>query len=301
MTTRHSRHLASWLAAGAFASSTLLVPATAMAASSTGVTPDHQTPCSESLFSWDVASGWNAYPMLTVHIHATQSIPEGCQVSFSLNAYTTQGPTWATSGTQSLYDHQSVTLSANKTSATLTVGQPLCYGQTDFYTGTTRFDGTDGQLPHYPSVVTPTGLIAYSNGGAACEQPSEQPSASPSEQPSEQPSASPSEQPSEQPSESPSEQPSASPSEQPSASPSEQPSEQPSESPSDQPSASPSSSPSGSVLSETGTPQLTPPPTDTTAGPSNTSGSGWELLLLAIAGMVASIVVLTPATARKRR
>jgi hypothetical protein len=124
-------------------------------------------PCTASLFGYD-KSGAQAYPMLVVHVWAIGTLPEGCSWSFSLNSYTTEGPSWSTSGTQSLYDHVSVTIDATHPSGTLTVNQPLCYGQTDFYSGTTRFDGVDGSLPHYPDSVVPQPLIAYSNGGGAC-------------------------------------------------------------------------------------------------------------------------------------
>ena len=331
----HAR-AASLVAAGALAGAALLAPATAAASGPTLAPQTAQGGCGSSLFSWDVATGRNDYAMLTVHVQAKSSVPGGCSVSFSLNSYTAQGPTWPTSGTQALFDHQSVTLSAGAPSGTLTVAEPPCYGQTDLYTGTARFDGQDGALPHYPNSVTPAGLIAYSNGGAACEQPSsppsqkpstspsasapvesEQPSASPSDPPSASPSDQPSEQPSQpveseqpsaapsdQPSTSPSEQPSASPSDQPSTSPSDQPSappsDQPSAVPSEQPSTQPSTQPSGSVLGETGAPQITPPPTDAVAQPGST-GTSWQLIVLAIGGLAASLIVLTPAKARKRR
>jgi len=73
--------------------------------------------------------------MLTVHVWADGDLPAGCSRSFSLNSYTDQGATWTTSGTQSLFDHDSVTINAGHKSGTLTVNKPLCYGQTDFYWG----------------------------------------------------------------------------------------------------------------------------------------------------------------------
>ena len=121
-------------------------------------------------FDYTVSPGANTYPMVTVTITVKDgmTLPAGCEWTFSLNSYTTQGSTWATSGTQSLLDHQSTTLDSSKTSDTLTVQEPACFGQTDFYLGTTRFDGTDGALPHYNDSVVPTNLIAWSNGGQAC-------------------------------------------------------------------------------------------------------------------------------------
>jgi len=175
--TKHSRiRTAGWIAAGALASTALLAPATAAAASPSGATQTSQGGCNSSLFHWDVATGQNAYAMLTVNIHAVGTVPENCTFSFSLNSYTAQGPTWPTSGTQALLDHQSITLSKGNPSGALTVAKPPCYGQTDLYTGTAKFDGIDGALPHYPNVVTPTGLISYSNGGSACQAPSSSPS-----------------------------------------------------------------------------------------------------------------------------
>lgn len=322
MTKPSRSRAAGWLAAGALLTTALLAPATVNASTPT-IDPHHNDggSCTSSLFTWSVSNGAHAYPMLTVTVQAKGSVPQGCSFSFSLNSYTTEGPTWPTSGTQALYDHASITLSANQTSGTLTVDQPPCFGQTDFYTGTTKFDGQDGQLPHYPNIVTPTGLLAYSNGGAQCEKPSSSPSdepsnpvesesVPPSESPSDEPSSSPSDEPSQPvesesvpPSESPSDQPSESPSESPSDQPSTSPSDQPSESPSDQPSTSPSdqpsSSPSGSVEAETGTPNITPPPTDAATPTSGSSGSGLQLLLLASSVLIASLLVLTPSKRRR--
>jgi len=125
--------------------------------------------CDEVSYDYSVTAGRHDYPLLTVTVTAPDGVPEGCERSWSLNSYTTDGPTWATSGTQALFDHDSITLDSEITSGTLTVVAPPCHGQTDFYEGTTRFDGIDGPLPHYPGVVVPNpGLIAYSNGGAAC-------------------------------------------------------------------------------------------------------------------------------------
>jgi hypothetical protein len=313
---------AGWLAAGALLTTALLAPAT-VSASSPKIDPHHDDggSCTSSLFSWN-KSGQNTYPMLSVTVQAKGALPQGCTFSFSLNSYTAEGPTWPTSGTQALFDHDSITLSADQTSGTLTVEQPPCFGQTDFYTGTTKYDGQDGALPHYPNVVTPYGLLAYSNGGTKCEQPSSSPSqpvesesVPPSSSPSDQPSTSPSDEPSWSPSDSPSQpvesesvppsdQPSESPSDQPSTSPSDSPSTSPSDSPStspsDSPSTSPSSSPSGSVEAETGTPNITPPPTDTTTPNGGASGTGWQVILLVSAGLIASLLVLTPAKSRRR-
>jgi hypothetical protein len=106
--------------------------------------------------------------MLTVHVWAKDTLPADCALSFSLNSYTTQGPDWPSSGTQTLLDHQTITLDAGHPSGTLTVKEPPCYGQTDFYSGSMRFDGVDGALPRYPDIVVPQPLLAWSNGGKGC-------------------------------------------------------------------------------------------------------------------------------------
>ena len=129
------------------------------------------------------------------------------------------------------------------------------------------------------------------------------PSAPPSETPSE--SVGPSEAPSESvaPSEAPSE--SVAPSEAPSESvaPSEAPSESttPSEAPSESVVPSESASPTGSVEAATGTPRLTPPPTDTASTTVSRTTNDFGLALLAIAGLLLGIIVRTPARKRIRR
>jgi len=60
-------------------------------------------------------------------------------------------------------------------------------------------------------------------------------------------------------------------------------------------------SPSGSVLGETGTPQITPPPTDGLSSTGTTPGDGWRLLLLVGATLTGSLLVVTPARRRTRR
>jgi predicted ribosomally synthesized peptide with SipW-like signal peptide len=125
-------------------------------------------PCPINLFSYG-KSGVEPYPMVSVRVWANGTLPADCALSFSLNSYTSEGPDWPHTGTQALYDHQTITLDTANPSGTLTVAKPPCYGQTDFYTGTIRFDGVDGALPHYPETVVPQPLIAWSNGGKACQ------------------------------------------------------------------------------------------------------------------------------------
>ncbi len=62
--------------------------------------------------------------------------------------------------------------------------------------------------------------------------------------------------------------------------------------------------PSGSVDGATGTPDegVTPPATDTLT-PSNTTASndGWQLVLIALAALISTALILTPATRKARR
>jgi len=119
------------------------------------------------------------YPMISVVVRAKGDLPDGCTRAFSLASYETDGPSWPESGSQTFLDHDTATLSAQNPSATLSVSGPECFGQTDFYTsatvngvywpGSTRYDGIEGPLPHYPDSPTPYGKIAGSEGGHACE------------------------------------------------------------------------------------------------------------------------------------
>ena len=64
----------------------------------------------------------------------------------------------------------------------------------------------------------------------------------------------------------------------------------------------PTATPSGQVQGETGKPQFTPPSTDTTvgAGTTNTVGGGMGLALLALGGLVALALLVTPARRRAK-
>ena len=96
---------------------------------------------------------------------------DGAQQVVSFNSYATEGPTWTTSGKQTLVDHQQVVLSKSTTKATLKVKSTPCYYQTDLYFGSKKYDGVDGALPHYPNaVITPEGnMIDFRNGGNPCK------------------------------------------------------------------------------------------------------------------------------------
>ena len=49
---------------------------------------------------------------------------------------------------------------------------------------------------------------------------------------------------------------------------------------------------SGAVLGETGTPPLTPPPTDTAAAPASSGSDGWPTMLLGIGGLIAVVFAI---------
>jgi hypothetical protein len=69
------------------------------------------------------------------------------------------------------------------------------------------------------------------------------------------------------------------------------------------PNCPPDPSPSGKVEAATGTPHegVTPPATDSITHKTNPSNSGWQLVLVALAALIATALVLTPATRRNRR
>jgi hypothetical protein len=84
----------------------------------------------------------------------------------SLHAYETQGPTWPASGTQRLVGFATAHLT--DTPQTLTVTGSSCFGQNDLVIGTTKNDGVDGPLPHYPDRAFEANTIASWIGGSAC-------------------------------------------------------------------------------------------------------------------------------------
>lgn len=72
--------------------------------------------------------------------------------------------------------------------------------------------------------------------------------------------------------------------------------------PTSTPTTAPTPTPTGDVEAATGTPTVTLPPTDTLGStPSTPAGEGWRLILLAMAGILASALLLTPASAVIRK
>ncbi len=118
---------------------------------------------------------------------------EGCEYDVSLASYNTQGPSWATSGTQTFLGWDTTTLGKSKREATLDVSShaPTCFGQIDLYGTDKKHDGIAAPLPKYPNAVFPNNLITAWNGGKACTPtPTASPSATPTVKATESPSAS---------------------------------------------------------------------------------------------------------------
>jgi len=115
------------------------------------------------------------------------------------------------------------------------------------------------------------------------------------------PAGEPSTAPSTEPSTAPSTEPSTEPSTAPSTEPSTEPSTAPSTEPSSAPSTEPSTQPTGGVEGVTGTPGVTPPPTDTlTSGAPTPAGDGWRAVLVLVAAvLVGTLVASQPRQARR--
>jgi len=69
----------------------------------------------------------------------------------------------------------------------------------------------------------------------------------------------------------------------------------------DPPVITPAPTPFQSVLTETGTPSVTLPPTDALGGTAAPADGTWRLALIALAALLASVLVMTPARATRRR
>jgi hypothetical protein len=72
--------------------------------------------------------------------------------------------------------------------------------------------------------------------------------------------------------------------------------------PTPDPTPEPTATPTGGVNPATGTPAPTLPPTDSSFDePAAASGEAWRIALLALAGILAAGLLLTPATAVRRK
>ncbi|MBD0695471.1 hypothetical protein [Streptomyces sp. CBMA123] len=157
--------------------------------------------CSGPGVSYSVDGGrtWRAdarmaEPHGVIEIELDRAPEVGCQYEFSLASYGTEGPTWPTSGRQTLLGWATVTLDRDRFRATLDVSAhlPECYGQIDLYVGSERFDGVAGPLPRYPDSALEDRLVAAWNGGLPCEpKPTSSPTSSPTATPTVTPTATP--------------------------------------------------------------------------------------------------------------
>jgi hypothetical protein len=59
--------------------------------------------------------------------------------------------------------------------------------------------------------------------------------------------------------------------------------------------------PEDSVGGETETPEITLPPTDAFGGPAAPSNESWRIMLVVMAGILASVLILTPSPATRRK
>ena len=112
-----------------------------------------------------------------------------------------------------------------------------------------------------------------------------------------------------QPTQEPTQEPTATPSdgctctEAPTATPTQEPTSTPSQEATSTPSQEPTATPTGSVETATGTPSITLPPTSTVdvSGPTGGGDGGLPIAVLALIGLTALIILITPTPARARR
>ncbi|MGF1432109.1 LAETG motif-containing sortase-dependent surface protein [Kitasatospora sp. LaBMicrA B282] len=123
-------------------------------------------------------------PYGVIQVKLVGKVTKGCPYEVSLASYSTEGPTWATSGTQAFLGWATTTLSSNTPQATLDVSGtlPPCFGQIDLYNNGNKFDGVSNPLPRYPDGVFPNSLISHWNGGSACA-PTPTPTPTPTQTP----------------------------------------------------------------------------------------------------------------------
>ena len=236
----------------------LALAAFAPAASATEPNPD----CDGVNWTASVPEGNNPYPMLTVTV-MFDGDPGNCSMAFSMASYDTDGPSWPESGTQKLHDYMTATIDAANPSATLTVSLPDCFGQTDFYLGSTKYDGVEGPLPHYPDVASPFDKVSGSNGGEACApapQTQPTPTPTPTPPPNDQGAGG-----------------------------------------TGNTGGTGGTEGTNLDLGVGGTVTITPPPTDTVATTTQSQAPSLPLILAVLAGLVALGLFITPATIRRTR
>ncbi|MQS15780.1 hypothetical protein F7Q99_26815 [Streptomyces kaniharaensis] len=133
--------------------------------------------CGDAAVQYSVDGGKNwinggrmSEPHGVIEVRLTGESQDGCDYKVSLASYSTEGPTWATSGTQTFLGWATATLNHGNRQATLdvTAHLPKCFGQIDLYNGDKKFDGVANPAPKYPHGVFPDNLISAWNGGHAC-------------------------------------------------------------------------------------------------------------------------------------
>ncbi|MDH6133230.1 hypothetical protein P3T37_002625 [Kitasatospora sp. MAA4] len=129
-------------------------------------------------YSTDGGQTWSqagrvGQPYTKFVVRLTETPADGCEYKVSLASYSTQGPSWSTSGTQTFLGWDTTTLDKKQPKATLDVSShtPPCFGQIDLYGTGVKHDGITGPLPKYPDAVFPKDLITAWNGGTACTTP----------------------------------------------------------------------------------------------------------------------------------
>ncbi|MFI6580963.1 hypothetical protein [Embleya sp. NPDC050493] len=156
----------------------ILVAGSAHAADDAGNT------CGSARVEWSIDGGkkWSSAGLLgalatKVSVRIVGEVPKSCSYKVSLAAYSADGPTWKTSGTQRYLGSKTVTLGRDHKSAVLDISKhaPPCFGQIDLYGNDKVFDGKANPLPHYPDAKYPLDLIAGWNGGKACAPPTTKP------------------------------------------------------------------------------------------------------------------------------
>ena len=143
-----------------------LAPEAARTAPQTETTPAPKACVDGNALEWTDVSKLGNLTVVNVTLLPTYT---SCDVT--LHGYETDGPTWETSGNQVFEAFDSASLTSEHPTATLEIAFEYCYAQTDLAIGTTKFDGVDGALPHYPNSSTPTNLVDHWNGGEACATP----------------------------------------------------------------------------------------------------------------------------------
>ncbi|WP_406290200.1 hypothetical protein [Embleya sp. NBC_00896] len=145
---------------------------------------DAKKTCGSATIEWSIDGGkkWSGAGLLgalstKVSVRIVGEVPKSCQYKVSLAAYSADGPTWKTSGTQRYLGSKTVTLSRDHKTAALDISKhaPPCFGQIDLYGNDKVFDGKANPLPHYPDAKFPVDLIAGWNGGKACAPPTTKP------------------------------------------------------------------------------------------------------------------------------